>query len=61
MAAALWGYLGGWDVAGQIYAHGAYDWLLTHQHVNTLLLLLMLAATAALPFVAQFGFEGKDL
>ena len=59
--AALWGYLGGWDAAGQIYAHGAYDWLLTHQHVNTLLLLLMLAATAALPLVAQFGFEGKDL
>ena len=57
--AAIWGYLGGWE-AGQAYAHGAYDWLLTRQHVNLLLLLLMLATTAALPFVAQSGFERKD-
>lgn len=59
--AALWDYLGPWDEAGQIYAHGAYDWLLTHQHVNTPVLLLILVTAAVLPFVAQFGFERKDL
>jgi hypothetical protein len=58
--ASIWGYLGGWE-AGQVYAHGAYDWLLTHQHVNLPLLCLMIATTAILPFVAQFGFERKDL
>ena len=44
-----------------IYAHGAYDWLLNDQHVSYLVLLLMLAATALLPFLAEFGFERKDL
>ena len=58
--AAIWGYLGGWE-AGQAYAHGAFDWLLTDQHVNFLVLVLMLATTAVLPFAAQLGFERKDL
>jgi hypothetical protein len=44
-----------------IYASGAYDWLLIDQHVHYLVLLLMLAATAVLPFLAQFRFERKDL
>jgi len=59
--AALWGYLGSWSEAGQVYANGAYDWLLIHQRVNVPLLCLMLATTTILPFVAQFGFERKDL
>ena len=58
---ALWGYLGLPAVLSPVYAHGAYDWLLTHQHVNFLSLLLMVTTTAILPFVAQFGFERKDL
>jgi hypothetical protein len=43
------------------YAAGAYDWLLTGRQVHYGVLLLMLAAAAALPFVAQYGFERKDL
>jgi ABC-type spermidine/putrescine transport system permease subunit I len=43
------------------YAMGAYDWLVTGKQVHYLVLLLMLPATAALPFLAQFGFERKDL
>jgi hypothetical protein len=44
-----------------IYASGAYDWLLNDQHVRYVVVLLMVAATALLPFLAQFGFERKDL
>jgi hypothetical protein len=44
-----------------IYASGAYDWLLNGQQVRYAVLLLMLAATVLLPFLAQFGFERKDL
>jgi ABC-type transport system involved in multi-copper enzyme maturation permease subunit len=44
-----------------LYALGAYDWLLNGPHVRYVVLLLMLAATAALLFLAQFGFERKDL
>ena len=43
------------------YAAGAYDWLLTGRQVRYGVLVLMLAAAAALPFVAQYGFERKDL
>jgi len=45
----------------QIYASGAYDWLLNYQQVRYGVLLLMLAVTALLPFLAQFRFERKDL
>jgi len=58
---AMWGYFGQTFYPSPVYAHGAYDWLLTRQHVNFLVLFLMLPATAILPFVAQFGFERKDL
>jgi hypothetical protein len=43
------------------YAMGAYDWLMTRRQVHYLVLMLMLPATVALPFLAQFGFERKDL
>jgi hypothetical protein len=43
------------------YALAAYDWLLTGQQVRYGVLLLMVAATAILPFLAQFGFQRKDL
>jgi hypothetical protein len=48
-------------LVAHVYASGAYDWLLDGQHVRYLVLLLMLAATVVLPFLAQFGFERKDL
>jgi hypothetical protein len=57
----MWGFLGRAVEVSPVYAHGAYDWLLTRQHVNFLVLFLMLAATAILPFVAQWEFERKDL
>jgi hypothetical protein len=44
-----------------IYARGAYDWLLNDEHVRYVVLLLMVLLTALLPFLAQFGFEKKDL
>jgi hypothetical protein len=47
--------------SGNSYALGAYDWLLNDQRVRYAALLLMLTATAVLPFLAQFGFERKDL
>ena len=43
------------------YASGAYDWLLNDQQVRYAVLLLLLAATTLLPFLAQFAFERKDL
>lgn len=43
------------------YAMGAYDWFLTEQHVHYFALLLMIAGTAVLPFLAQLRFERKDL
>jgi len=43
------------------YALGAYDWLQTGQQVHYVVLLLMVPATTVLPFLAQFGFEKKDL
>jgi hypothetical protein len=43
------------------YAMGAYDWLLTEQRVHYFVPLLMIAATAVLPFLAQLRFERKDL
>jgi hypothetical protein len=43
------------------YALGAYDWLLTGRQVRCGVLLLMLPAAAALPFLARYGFERKDL
>ena len=43
------------------YAAGAYDWLLTGRQVRYGVLLLMLPAAAALPFLARYGFERKDL
>ena len=43
------------------YAAGAYDWLLTGRQVHYVVLLLMLPAVAALPFLARYGFERKDL
>lgn len=43
------------------YAMGAYDWFVTGQRVHYVVLLLMIAATAALPFLAQRGFERKEL
>jgi hypothetical protein len=43
------------------YAMGAYDWLLTGRQVHYVVLLLMVPATALLPYLAQFGFERKDL
>ena len=46
---------------GKSYTWVAYDWLLTGQQVDYGVLLLMVAATAILPFLAQFGFERKDL
>jgi hypothetical protein len=58
---AMWGFISRAVEVSPVYAHGAYDWLLTRQHVNFLVLFLMLAATSILLFVAQFGFERKDL
>lgn len=43
------------------YAMGAYDWFLTEQRVHYFIPLLMIAAAAVLPFVAQLRFERKDL
>ena len=43
------------------YAMGAYDWFLTQQQVHYFAPLLMIAATAVLPFLAQLSFERKDL
>jgi hypothetical protein len=43
------------------YASGAYDWLLNGQQVRYAILLIMLAAAAVLPFLAQFAFARKDL
>ena len=43
------------------YAMGAYDWFLTEQRVDYFVPLLMIAATAVLPFLAQLRFERKDL
>jgi hypothetical protein len=43
------------------YAMGAYDWFLTPQQVHYFAPLLMIAATAVLPFLAQLSFERKDL
>ena len=43
------------------YAMGAYDWFLTEQRVHYFVPLLMIAATAVLPFLAQLRFERKDL
>jgi hypothetical protein len=43
------------------YAMGAYDWFLTEQRVHYFVLLLMIAAAAVLPFLAQLAFERKDL
>ena len=43
------------------FAAGAYDWLLTGRQVRYVVLLLMLPAAAALPFLARYGFERKDL
>jgi ABC-type transport system involved in multi-copper enzyme maturation permease subunit len=55
-----WRFLGGIS-SSPLYANGAYDWLLGGQHVRYLVLLLMAAATALLPFLAQLGFERRDL
>jgi hypothetical protein len=57
---AAWGYLRGIRLS-PVYARGAYDWLFNDQHVRYVVLLLMVPATALLPFLAQFGFERKDL
>jgi ABC-type transport system involved in multi-copper enzyme maturation permease subunit len=53
-------YVSFW-IRGNSYAMGAYDWLMTGKQVHYLVLLLMLPATVALPFLAQLGFERKDL
>jgi hypothetical protein len=50
-----------WWMRRNSYALGAYDWLLTCQQVHYVVLLLMVPAAAALVFLAQFGFERKDL
>jgi len=55
-----WGFVGGIRF-GSVYASGAYDWLLSGDHVRYLVLLLMVAATALLPLLAQLAFERKDL
>jgi len=57
---AAWGFYRGISFPS-IYAKGAYDWLLSGQDVRYLVLLLMVAVTALLPFLAQSGFERKDL
>ena len=57
---AAWGFYGGINFSPP-YASGAYDWLLSDQHVRYTVLLVMVAATILLPFAAQFGFERKDL
>lgn len=49
------------EQSANTYALGAYDWLLAEQQVHYVVVLLMVAATAVLPFLAQFGFERKDL
>jgi ABC-type transport system involved in multi-copper enzyme maturation permease subunit len=43
------------------YAGHAYDWLLNGDQVNYLYLLVMLGVSAGLAFVAQIGFERKDV
>jgi hypothetical protein len=43
------------------YAIGAYDWFLTERGVHYFVLLVMIAATSFLPFLAQLGFERKGL
>jgi hypothetical protein len=48
-------------LTGDSHTAVAYDWLLTGQRVHYGVLLMMVAATAILPFLAQFGFERKDL
>jgi hypothetical protein len=55
-----WPYLSFW-MPRNSYALGAYDWLLTDQQVHYGALLLMIPATVVLPFLAQFGFDRKDL
>jgi hypothetical protein len=47
--------------SGDTYAMGAYDWFVTEQRVHYFVPLLMIAATAVLPFLAQLKFERKDL
>jgi hypothetical protein len=60
LRSAFWVDIPFW-MHGNFYVSGAYDWLLTGQQVHYGVLLLMVAATATLPFLAQFGFEKKDL
>jgi hypothetical protein len=55
-----WGYYR-FVTMNQIYAKGAYDWLLNDEHIRYVVLLLMVPATALLPFLAQLGFQRKDL
>jgi ABC-type transport system involved in multi-copper enzyme maturation permease subunit len=58
-----WGFVGGRGIrlVSPVYASGAFDWLLGDQDAHYLVLLVMLAAAAVLPFLARFGFERKDL
>jgi hypothetical protein len=57
----MWGFLGRTVDMSPVYAKGAYDWLITHQNVHYVVLSLMVALTAVLPFLAQLGFDRKDL
>jgi len=57
---AIWGIGYGWPITSPIYWEGAYG-LLNDPHLRYVVFLLMLAATAALTLLAQFGFERKDL
>jgi hypothetical protein len=43
------------------YAGHAYDWLLNGDRVNYLCLLMMLGVSAGLAFLAQIGFEKRDM
>jgi hypothetical protein len=40
---------------------GAYVWFLTERGVHSFVLLVMIAATGFLPFLAQLGFVRKGL
>jgi len=57
---AAWGFHRGIGFSA-VYASGAYDWLFNDQHVRYGVLLPMIAATTLLPYLAQLGFERKDL
>lgn len=57
---AFWAVSHGRPFTSPIYSEGAYG-LLNDPHLRYIVLLVMVAATAVLPFLAQFGFERKDL